>query len=155
MSSFASSPVSENKIGSSEELAERVVAALQKNSAEEYGKLFPSLDEFHQLMERNGVVYGRFLPEAKEEFSNEYRNELVPQVEKSFRTIVAEGTARGIDWSDIRLEEVEPEISKGLLPAFPVTFTFVSKSREFRLQVERVILIGGEYRITQFVKFVE
>lgn len=155
MSSFTTYPVSETRIGSSEELAERVVAALQHNSPEEYESLFPSLTEFHQLMEKNGIVYGRFLPEAKEEFSKEYQNELVPQVKDSFSKIIAQGNSKGIEWSEIRLEKVEPEMSKGFLPAFPVTFTFVSNGREFRLQVERVILIGEEYRITQYIKFVE
>ena len=155
MSSFVSAPALKNdRITSSEMLASRVVAALQKNSADEFRELFPSLSEFHEMMEDNGVVYGRFLEEARTEFANEYSTRLVPEVEASFRRVIAEGKSKGIDWSSIVLTHVEPEITRGFLPTIPVTFTFTSKGHEFQLQIERVIVINEEYRITQYLKFV-
>jgi hypothetical protein len=155
MTSFTSSPVlPKDAITSSEKLAEYVVAAFRANSPGQYAQLFPSLTEFHHLMERNGVVYGRFLDEAKKEFSMEYQQELLPELKDSFEKIIEEGRSRGIDWSSITLKKVEPEITKGFLPTIPVTFSFTSNGKEYRLQIERVIMIGNEYRITQYIRFV-
>jgi hypothetical protein len=155
ISSFTIAPrLDKEEINSSEKLASHVVSALQNNSVSDYVQLFPSLPEFHSLMDKNASVYGRFLPEAKADFSLQYQSELVPEVNEAFREIIEEGKAKGIDWKTIELLSVDNKTPRGFLPSVPVTLRFKSNTGEFSLQLERVLVIGNEFRITQYIRFV-
>ena len=55
-----------------EQMAQQVIVAFRTNSPEAYVALFPSLAEFHDLMDANANVYGETLEAAKEEFSARY-----------------------------------------------------------------------------------
>jgi hypothetical protein len=155
LSSFTHKPTLQaDDATSSEKLAVQIIDALKTNSSEQYAALFPSLPEFHQLMEKNAVVYGKFLREAQLEFSAQYQDNLLPEVNRSFEAIIAEGKSKGIDWSTIEFVRVENEVAKGFLPTIPVTLKFRSNGTEYTLQVERVLIIGDQYKISQYIKFV-
>ena len=77
----AASPVSTVPRNASQRLAEQIIAALKNGSPEDYAALFPTIAEFHALMDNNSSVYGEYLTAAKEEFAARYENEILPKVE--------------------------------------------------------------------------
>lgn len=91
----------------SDGMAKQVVTALQHMSYQEYVALFPTLQEFHQMMEKNSVFYGESLSAAKQEFADTYKNHLTTAVKESFDRIIREGDEKGIEWKTIRLERIE------------------------------------------------
>ena len=48
------------RTSSSEQMAERVVAALRQSSANEYAELFPSLSEFKEIMKESAELMDVF-----------------------------------------------------------------------------------------------
>ena len=90
------------RTSSSEQMAERVVTALQQSSSKEYAALFPSLSDFKEIMKESSEIYGSNLNEAQREFSNNYESKLIPAVKNSFEELIKEGKEKGIDWSSVR-----------------------------------------------------
>ena len=143
----------EDRIAKADAAAERmatsVVTAFQHRSLQEYTALFPSVESFHKIMEKNSSFYGANLEEAKEEFEMQYTKEVLPALNQSFKTIIAQGTKEGIDWSTIKLVSVE---FKEQSPAAPATITFSSNGKEYCLEFEKTLLINGEWKVSQYVK---
>ena len=90
----AASPISTVPENASQHLAEQIVEALRKGSAEDYAALFPTIAEFHAIMDKNSSVYGEYLTEAKEEFAVRYENEILPKVKKSFFAFLKKETRK-------------------------------------------------------------
>ena len=132
-----------------ERLATSVVTAFQHCSLQEYTALFPSVESFHKIMEKNSSLYGANLEAAKEEFEMQYTKEILPAFNQSFKSIIAQGIKEGIDWSTIKLVSVEFTEDS---PAAPAMITFSSNGKEYRLEFEKTILINGEWKVTQYVK---
>ena len=103
----AASPVSTVPQNASQHLAEQIIEALQNSSPDDYAALFPTIAEFHAIMDKNSSVYGEYLTAAKEEFAVRYENEILPKVKDSFIAVLEQGTENGIEWSEINLERVE------------------------------------------------
>jgi hypothetical protein len=143
------------KITSSEQMAQLVLTALQKSSVTEYVMLFPSLGEFQDVMKANSELYGTYLNDAQREFATNYDAHLLPAVKESFDILVNAGKSKGIDWKAIRLVEVKlSEEASHQFNSLPLTITFTSHGIEHKLQIERALVINGEWRISQFVKLV-
>lgn len=143
------------RISSSEQMAERVVASLQQSSAKEYAALFPSLSEFKEVMEESSEIYGTYLNEAQREFASRYENKLLPAVKHSFDALVTEGKARGIDWSTVRYIGIElAEQPQERFSPVPVTIVISSHGIEHRIHIERALVINGQWKVSQFVKLV-
>ena len=143
----------EDRIAKADAAAERmatsVVAAFQHRSLQEYTTLFPSVEAFHKIMEMYSSFYGANLEEAKKEFEMQYTKEVLPALNQSFKTIIAQGTKEGIDWSTIKLVSVEFNEES---PAAPATITFSSNGKEYRLDFAKTLHMNGEWKVTQYVK---
>jgi len=143
------------RISSSEQMAERVVAALQQANSKEYMALFPTLSDFKEIMKANAGIYGSNLNEAQREFSNSYETKLLPAVKNSFAALVLEGREKGIDWSKVRYVgiELESQPQQHFSPV-PVNIVISSRGIEHRIQIERALVINGEWKVSQFVKLI-
>ncbi len=142
------------KGNSSEQMARKVVTALKKSSPEAYIALFPTLEEFHQVMDENAVVYGETLQAAKEEFASSYENKILPELKESFAQIIREGKEKGIDWNAISYQRIEYSTSKGNDSATPFTIVFFSKGKEYRLRIENAFILHNEWKVGQKVKLI-
>jgi hypothetical protein len=80
-----------NSDAAAERMAQSVVAAFQHRSLEEYTALFPSVKAFLDIMDKNSSFYGGNLEEAKEEFESQYTREVLPALNQSFKSILAQG----------------------------------------------------------------
>ena len=141
---------SEDRITKSDAAAERmaiaVVTAFQHRSLQEYTALFPSVEAFHKIMEENSSFYGGNLEEAKEEFEMQYSTEILPALNQSFKSIVAQGIKEGIEWSTIKLVHVEMNEQS------QATIIFSSKGKEYHLEFEKTLLINGEWKVSQYLR---
>jgi hypothetical protein len=140
---------------SSEQMAIQVVTALQHSSTQEYVTLFPSLQEFHQMMDENSLLYGDFLPEAKEEFAVHYESDLIPLVKESFDRVLREGKKIGINWNTIQFKRTESiDVIDHGIAATPVTIVFSSNGKEYKLSMEKALVLHARWKVSQFIKLV-
>lgn len=143
------------KIATSEQLAERIVNALQHSSAKEYTSLFPSIEDFKDMMKESSEIYGSYLADAQREFANNYEYKLVPTVEHAFETLIDEGRSKGIDWSEVHYVGIEQkEQPHNRFTPIPVTLIISFKGVEHRIYIERALVVNGEWKVSQFIKFV-
>lgn len=140
---------------SSKEMAKQVITALQHMSSQEYIALFPTLSEFHQMMEKNSDFYGESLSAAKLEFATTYKRHLITSVKESFDRIVREGNKKGIEWSVIRFERMESsEILKQQFAQAQVAIVFTANGKTYRLYVEKALIMNAQWKVSQFIKLV-
>jgi hypothetical protein len=135
-----------------ERLASQIVTAFQHRSLQEYSSLFPSLEYFHGIMEKNAAIYGPNLEEAKEEFEQQYTTLVLPAMNQSFKTVIAQGMKAGIDWASIKLVSVE--FGDENAAATPATIRFTSNGKEYRLRFEKTLSINGEWKVSQYVSLI-
>ena len=135
-----------------ERLASQVVTAFQHRSLQEYTTLFPSIEYFHGIMEKNSALYGSNLEEAKEEFEQQYTTEVLPAMNQSFKAIIAQGIKAGIDWASIKLISVEFDNENAVTT--PATIKFSSKGKEYSLHFEKTLSINGEWKVSQYVSLI-
>ena len=139
-----------------EKVGLQVITALQHASVHEYSALFPSMADFHALMTKNAELYGKNLSEAAREFEKEYDLELYPAFEESFERILLEGKQKGIDWRTVRLVSVEaPEEIVGDFASVPMTITFTAQGKDYRLNIEKVLVMDGRWKVSHFIHFEE
>lgn len=136
-----------------EQMARQVIVAFRKTSPEAYVALFPSLAEFHDLMNANANVYGETLEAAKEEFAARYKNDVLPSVEKSFATILQEGSKKGIDWSQINFERVECR-APGNLTAGSFTIVFSANGKEYRMNISKAFILHDEWKVSSEINLI-
>ena len=130
--------------------AQKIVTALQQSSVEEYQKLTPSIDELFAVMNKNAALYGANLNEAKDELTSSYNTQVIPAIRReSFSRILTEGE-RGIDWTLTKFVSVEQ--NKKDQNSFILIIN--SAGFDYRLQIENVMVVDGELRVSQFIKFV-
>jgi hypothetical protein len=140
---------------SSKEMAEQVITALQHMSSQEYIALFPTLQEFHQMMEKNSPFYGESLSAAKQEFATTYESHLIPAVKESFDRIVREGNKKGIEWSTIRFERMESsKIVKQQFAQAQVVIVFTANGKKYSLSLEKALIMNAQWKVSQFIKLV-
>lgn len=90
-----------------ESMAVKLIEALKNQSGDEFVALFPAKQQFLQVMKHNHEVYGGFLAEAEKEFEQYYDTRVMPRLFSNFEKLLDDGRKIGIEWSDIRLAEVE------------------------------------------------
>jgi|SRR5690606_17478388 len=140
---------------SSHEMAKQVITALQHMSCQEYVALFPKLQEFHQMMEKNSVFYGESLSAAKHEFADTYQNHLIPAVKESFDHIVREGSKKGIVWNTIRFERIEPsEMSDPQFGQAQVVIVFTANGKAYRLYLKKALIMNAQWKVSQFIELI-
>ena len=135
-----------------ERMASQVVTAFQHRSLQEYTTLFPSIEYFHGIMEKNSAIYGGNLEEAKEEFEQQYTTEVLPAMNQSFKAIISQGIKAGIDWASIKLINVEFDNENAATT--PATIKFSSNGKEYKLHFEKTLSINGEWKVSQYVSLI-
>jgi hypothetical protein len=130
-------------------LAQELKFALQHESPEAYLELFPRVEEFYTIMEKNGKEYGPFLKEAQEAFGIEYTSMVVPVVYESFNRLLKEGKDRGINWSTVSVSTKPVNNKTGSL-----IFNLESNGKTYYLILEKPLWINDQWRVSQFVKLV-
>ncbi len=136
-----------------ERMAQTVVTAFQHRSLQEYSTLFPTVATFHAIMEKNSELYGGNLKEAKEDFEMQYTREVLPAMNQSFKSIIAQGMKAGIDWSTIKLVDVTFNQHHGDQTTSAV-ITFASNGKEYQLEFEKTMFLNGEWKVTQYLKLI-
>lgn len=141
------------KISTSEQMATHIVSALQHSSAKEFAALFPSLEDFNNMMKESSEIYGAYLADAQRDFAINYEYKLIPTVEHAFDLLIEEGRAKGIDWNDIRYISTEQtEQPSNQFRPVAVTITFSSNGAEHKIYIERALVINGQWKVSQFIK---
>jgi hypothetical protein len=155
LSSFTINPKATIKRSSStDQFAGSITAALQHASAKEYVNLFPTFADFEKMIKENSAIYGPYIEEAMDEFSQQYEHNLFHQVKYAFEELLIEGRRKGIDWNKVRLIEVNAEEVDNTLHTTPVTLLLKSNGQEFKIQIEKAFFIKGQWKVSQFIKFV-
>ena len=140
---------------SSEEMANHVITALQHVASQEYIALFPTLQEFHQVMEKNSDLYGESLSAAKEEFAYTYKSDLIHAVKESFDRVIQEGSKKGISWSTIVFERVESaETKEEQFGQGQVSIVFSSSGTTHRLIIKKTVIMNAQWKVSQFIELV-
>jgi hypothetical protein len=141
-----------SEVASKEEIGLQIITALQHSSVHEYSALFPTLADFHTLMLKNSELYGKNLSQAALDFEKEYEYHLYPAFKESFLRIIREGHLAGVDWRTIQLKSVEvPEMIDSDFAAVPMTITFTSQGKEYRLKIEKALIMNGKWKISHFI----
>lgn len=140
---------------SSDQLGERVVQAFRKSSSSEYASMFPSSSEFTGMMKASSEIYGTHLADAQSEFTQNYKEKLVPAVKEAFDQIVKEGKEQGIDWNNAQYRGIEiGDRSSEKFAPVPVTIIFTSNGMEHKLVLDRALVINGMWNVSQFIRLI-
>ena len=134
-----------------ERMANAVVAAFQHRSLSEYAALFPSVAAFHEIMEKNSAFYGPNLEDAKEDFEMHFTVEVLPALNQSFKSVIAQGIKAGIDWSTIKFMAVEFDDESSGTPA---TIAFSSNGKKYNLHFEKTLWMDGEWKVSQYLSLI-
>lgn len=134
-----------------EQFGWRVLISFRHTSVEEYRRLFPSIEELHNVMQQNEHFYGVFVGMAKEDLKAVYDTKVIPELEKAFAQIIDEGHSKGIDWSRVIFLEASEKNSQGNDGTGSVVIHFTCDSKPYQLVVDKAFQIDGEWRATQFL----
>lgn len=139
----------------SEYVAMQVVVALQNMSSKEYILLFPRVEDFYQVMDDNHQFYGDNLSVAKQEFLFAYETHVIAEVSESFDRVLREGKLKGISWRNIEFERVELSKAKEHPPGMTsLVIVFSANGIAHKISLERVLLINGQCKVSQFIKLI-
>ena len=141
------------KNDSSYEAATRIVAAFQKSSSFEYSELIPSIHELHGLMKENEALYGPYLQDAGQEMTNDYVNNFLPAIDKSFDAVIEEGIKRGIEWSKIQFVSFETDASESQSPSY-FTVVISSNGKHHSIRIDNAFFVHGQFRANQHIKLI-
>lgn len=109
--------------------------------------MFPKLEDFHQVMDAHGDVYGESLAEAKREFGIRYEADLLPAVNESFARTIREGEGKAIAWNEIRFERVlHSAVTDRHFAETEVTIEFSANGKQHMLALEKVLIINGKWK---------
>lgn len=140
---------------SSEEIAKQIITALQHVSSQEYVDLFPTLQEFHQMMGKNSDFYGESLSAAKQEFADTYENHLITTVKESFDRIIREGNEKGIKWNTIRFERIESSgITQDQFGQAQVAIVFTANGKAYTLALKKALIMNAQWKVSQFIELI-
>lgn len=139
---------------SSEQFAKQVITALRHNSSLKYTAMFPTLNDFHQIMDAHRDVYGESLSAAMQEFSAAYESRLMREVKDAFDRVLDEGRTRGITWSTILLERVDAPAVTDQFGHAQVTIVFTADGRSHRLILEKALILNSQWKVSQFIKLI-
>lgn len=153
MMTIASFELHHSEIEAKEKIGLQVISALQRASADEFQALFPTLSDFHALMQRNSELYGKNFTEAAREFEDEFRRVVYPEFSGSFQRILEEGRRAGIDWRTIQFVAVESAVEpREEFSVVPITIVFQAQGKTHRLHVEKALMINGHWKISQYLR---
>jgi hypothetical protein len=134
-----------NPDSSAEKFASEIISSLQHTSREQFGALFPTLNEFYDLMERNREIYGDNLEAAKQDFADEYNHHIAPAMIEAYESIQHSAAVAGIDWS--RVSVVRVAVEEGTdLDKRQMTIYFSSNGEIHRLIIASAFKLNGQWK---------
>ncbi len=140
---------------SAEQIGRKVLSALKHASPTEYASLYPTLADFHSMMEEHADIYGTSLNDAKNEFAITYAKMIIPAMDESFDRMIKEGKELGIDWANIQYQRVEHGIMpKGKFGTTTITLVFLANEEEYRIVLEKALVIGAQCKVSQYVRII-
>ena len=153
LTAFTTNNRSSEKTGvtSAAQLGEMIISALKHQSVSEYVALIPTLQDFHSLMDHNAVVYGSYLPDAKQDFEHEYNHVILPAVTRSFEAVLKSGTEKGINWSEVKFEGADFDLAHKNGLSIPGIVSFSYKGQLHQLRIEKALLIDSNWKVGQYL----
>ncbi len=143
------------EINTADQIGRKVLEAFQRGSNADYTLLYPSLQEFHLLMDQHASVYGNTLDDAKNEFALTYAKKIIPAMHDSFDRLLEEGKELGIDWQYTEFVRVEyNDFAPASFGAATLTIVFAANGEEHKIIVEKALIVNGRWRVSQFARLV-
>jgi hypothetical protein len=130
---------------SAERFASEIISSLQHASREQFGALFPTLNEFHELMERNREIYGENLEAAKQDFADEYNHRIAPAMIEAYESVQHSAAVAGIDWNNISVTRVAVD-EGGDLEERSMTIYFSEDGEIHRLNIDGAFKLNGQWK---------
>ena len=134
--------------------AQKLVEVLRSASPDGYVALYPSVQEFHNLMKANASVYGPNLKEAQEEFETQHNTKMLPSLKASFAALIKEGEAKGIVWSEV--EFLSTEAGKhpgGDLSTATFTLAISHNGKVYGIVIDNALLLNGKWHVSKYIRF--
>ena len=132
-------------------IAKQIVQALSKSSSFEYSALYPPVESFLEVMDKNATLYNN-LAEAKTEFAARYRNEVLPQLNKSFDETLEAGRLAGIDWRTAKFDHADASVAPdGDFVSGRLKIVFQASGKEHTLTIDNALFIKGQWKVSKFV----
>lgn len=149
----AFSPIHETNISPehTKRLASKVMNALQQESSETYRGLFPSSNDFNEIINENQALYGPYLHDAQMDFSNQYDHEIIAKLGAAFAHVIEEDKKKGIAWNGARLEKVEV-IDHENNDGNGILIKFSQGGHAYQIRLAKVIQVNGTWKVTQFIE---
>lgn len=141
----------DKKPSAAEQLGREVLESFRNQSASDYARLFPTLEELHQLMKQNADVYNVFLGVAMEDFEKTYYAKVIPELVENFENLVSSGSEKGVDWASVKFVSATETANGQPNGEGAITIDFASKGKKYRLLIEKVIAIDNQLKVTQFI----
>ncbi|MCU0399210.1 MAG: hypothetical protein MUC73_14050 [Cyclobacteriaceae bacterium] len=155
LSSFTNYNSSKMSDRSIDHFGRATLTALQHASLSEYQVLFPALDEFYLIMEKQSGVYGSTLEDAKADFANTYQEKLMPELHESFKRVMKEGKDIGIDWKTVQFLRVEnDEVESVDFNHATLRVVFSAQGVEHALVFRKALVINNQWKITPFADLI-
>jgi len=136
-----------------DQIARKLIIVVRSKSADRYIEMFPTLKDFHQMMEHQSLRYGIYLKEAKDDFDIQYETKIVPEAKNAFTALIKDGEKRGIDWSDVQFvaADIEEYAEAGIKSAL-FTVLISSNGKNYRIEVDRIMYVNNEWKMSQLIK---
>jgi hypothetical protein len=137
---------------STEKFAADLLGSLGHPTIERFEELFPTLDEFHLVMERNRELFGSDFDAARQEFTDEYNHRIMPDILASYNAVKHEAAKRGISWNKVSLLRVSVD-EDAVSQSREMTIYFSADGQVHRL-VANAFKLNGEWKINIGIKLI-
>jgi len=138
---------------SSEKFANELINSFRLMSRENFGKLFPTLNEFYQVMDANKEFYGEDLEAAKQEFADEYNHRIAPGIIEAYESVQHSAATMKIDWNSVSIIRVT--VDEGLdMERRKMTIYFSTAGDTHRLFIDGAFELNGEWRASGNMKLI-
>jgi hypothetical protein len=141
LASLADTPPVDTHDEAAAHLAENLVTALRLQSSDEFIRLFPSVDQFHSLMQNNAGLYASSLAAAKQDFARTYQRDLIPALRAVFNQLIADGIEMGIDWKSVQNRGWEI-VPMGETQTLQLSIVIESRGTKHKVIIENALIIG-------------
>jgi len=100
-------------------------------------------------MEAHADLYGANLKLAKKELASKYQQNILPAYERSFYQLLDQGEQNGINWQEVSIDKVAVTQTSGVAKGFVILHY---QGKEFQLVVEKLLRVGDQWKVSQFVE---
>lgn len=132
---------------STEKFASEVIRSLQNTSREQFGALFPTLDEFYEVMELNKEFYGENFKAAKQEFTDDYNHRIAPGIVEAYESVQHKAAIAGIDWNKVSVVRVVVD-EGGDLERRTMSIYFSADGDVHNLTIDGAFKLNGQWKVS-------